>query len=176
MHKDFKKIIRSGISENLEKGNFHASQMSFRRISQFFSDDSFQCYYYIGTLKRRGHRTFFHAKSFVSLAIPTRVLARLKIRMPLYRQLLMICYGYRWQFRVLARAPTASDLMFRNVYCSESHPAAVKDSLPSPPWKIYFQFLIILAIFLLKNSKRKFEMDQIPCKTRVGWRFDRNVC
>ena len=36
MHKDFKKILRSGISENLEKGNFHASQMSFRRICYFF--------------------------------------------------------------------------------------------------------------------------------------------
>ena len=32
MHKDFKKILLSGISENLEKGNFHASQMSFRTI------------------------------------------------------------------------------------------------------------------------------------------------
>ena len=45
MHKDFKKIIRSGISENLEKGNFHASQMSFRRIeftSFFFLTIPFQ--------------------------------------------------------------------------------------------------------------------------------------
>ena len=102
---------------------------------------------------------FFHAKAFVSLAIPTHVLAHLKFRMPLYRQLFMICYGYRWQLRVLARAPTASDLMFWNVYCSESHSAAVKDSLPGPPWKIYFQLLTILAIFLLKNNERKFEME-----------------
>ena len=82
MHKDFKKIIRSGISENLEKGNFHASQMSFRRIefTSFFSDDSFPSYYYIGTLKRRSHQTIFHAKAFVSLAIPMHVLAHLKIR------------------------------------------------------------------------------------------------
>ena len=64
MHKDFKKITRSEISENLEKGNFYASQMSFRSVSYFFSDDSFQCYYNIGTLKRRGHRTFFSCKSF----------------------------------------------------------------------------------------------------------------
>ena len=81
MHKDFKKIIRSGISENLEKGNFHASQMSFRRICYFFfSVDSFPSNYYIGTLKRRGHHTIFHAKAFVSLAIPTHVLVHLKIR------------------------------------------------------------------------------------------------
>ena len=44
----------------------------------FFSDDSFQ-HYYIGTLKRRGHRTFSYAKAFVSLAIPMRVLMHLKI-------------------------------------------------------------------------------------------------
>ena len=69
MHKDFKKIIRGRISENLEKGNFHTSQMSFRRISYFFSDDSFQSYYYIGTLKRGGHRTFFHAKAFQQFPI-----------------------------------------------------------------------------------------------------------
>ena len=65
---------------------------------------------------------------------------------------------------------------FTNVYCSESHSAAVKDSPPGSPWKIYFQPLTILAIFLLKNNRRKFEMDYIPWKTRVGWRFDRNVC
>ena len=79
MHKDFKQILRSGISENLDKGIFTHRKCPSVEFTSFFSDDSFQSYYYIGTLKRRGHRTIFHAKAFLSLEIPTHVLVHLKI-------------------------------------------------------------------------------------------------
>ena len=64
MHKDFRKIIQSGISENLDKGIFTHRKCPSVEFTSFFSVDSFQSYYYIGTLKRRGHQTIFSHKSF----------------------------------------------------------------------------------------------------------------
>ena len=64
MHKDFRKILRSGISENLDKGIFTHRKCPSVEFTSFFSVDSFQSYYYIGTLKRRGHQTIFSYKSF----------------------------------------------------------------------------------------------------------------
>ena len=155
--KILKKILRSGISEYLDKGIFTHRKCTSVEFTSFFSDDSFQSYYYIETLKRRGHRTIFHAKAFVSLAIPTHVLAHLKIRIlkdahDLLRLPLTIACARASSYCIRSQT-------FTNVYCSESHSAAVKDSPPGSPWKIYFQPLTILAIFLLKNNRRKFEMD-----------------
>ena len=123
MHKDFKKNYTERNFRIFRQGNFHASQMSLRRIYQFFSDDSFQSYYYIETLKRRGHRTIFHAKAFVSLAIPTHVLAHLKIR------ILKDAHDLLRLQPTIACARASSYCIrsqtFTNVYCSESHSAAV---------------------------------------------------
>ena len=155
--KILKKIIRSGISEYLDKGIFTHRKCPSVEFTSFFSVDSFQSYYYIGTLKRRGHQTIFHTKAFVSLAIPTHVLAHLKIRIlkdahDLLRLPLTSACARASSYCIRSQT-------FTNVYCSESHSAAVKDSPPGSPWKIYFQPLTILAIFLLKNNRRKFEMD-----------------
>ena len=131
MHKDFKKILRSGISENLDKGIFTHRKCPSVEFTSFFSHDSFQSYYYIETLKRRGHRPIFHANAFVSLAIPTHVLAHLKIRIlkdahDLLRLPLTIACARASSYCIRSQT-------FTNVYCSESHSAAVKDSPPGSP-------------------------------------------
>ena len=133
--------------------------MSFRIIFPIFFWWFLSMLLFYWNIKKKGSPDFFSCKSFPETSNSHARSRAFKNPDPLYRQLFMICYGYRWQLRVLARAPTASDLMFWNVYCSESHSAAVKDSLPGPPWKMYFQLLTILAIFLLKNNERKFEME-----------------
>ena len=134
MHKDFRKILLSGISENLDKGIFTHRKCPSVEFTSFFSVNSFQSYYYIGTLKRRGHQTTFHTKAFVSLAIPTHVLAHLKnpdsVRSTNAHDLLRLPL-------TIACARTSSCCIrsqtFTNVYCSESHSAAVKDSPPGSP-------------------------------------------
>ena len=134
MHKDFRKILRSGISENLDKGIFTHRKCPSVEFTSFFSVDSFQSYYYIGTLKRRGHQTIFSYKSFREFSNSNARSRASKnpdsIRSTNAHDLLRLPLTI-----ACARASSycIRSQTFTNVYCSESHSAAVKDSPPGSP-------------------------------------------
>ena len=72
----------------------------------------------------------------------------------------MICYGYRWQLRVLARAPTASDHKHPQTFTAKKViQQPLKTAFRAHLDRFISNFWLYRPYFLLKNNRRKFEMD-----------------